>query len=83
MPVPKIAAPPWVKARGGTDSHTRYTERVQLTCSGTSTEDASATAEALYAAYAGTLFAWAALGPPDPSMDPLENTFATICTCKE
>ncbi|WP_336870904.1 TetR/AcrR family transcriptional regulator [Rhodococcus qingshengii] len=51
----------------------------------TSQPDAPAVAQALYAAYVGTLFTWSALGSDDPSglTNSLRTTFAAICTCKE
>lgn len=51
----------------------------------TSQADAPARAQALYAAYVGTLFTWSALGSVDPSglTDSLRTTFAAICSCQE
>ncbi|MBX7555517.1 TetR/AcrR family transcriptional regulator [Streptomyces sp. tea 10] len=51
----------------------------------TSQADAPAKAQALYAAYVGTLFTWSALGLIDPSglTNNLGTSFAAICTCKE
>lgn len=51
----------------------------------TSGADAPAKAQALYAAYVGTLFTWSALGSDDPAglTNSLESSFETICTCKE
>ncbi|NNG34796.1 TetR/AcrR family transcriptional regulator [Nakamurella aerolata] len=51
----------------------------------TSQADAPAKAQALYAAYVGTLFTWSALGLADPSRltDSLRTSFAAISICKE
>jgi AcrR family transcriptional regulator len=51
----------------------------------TSTAAAAGTAQALYAAYVGTLVTWAALGSDDRTalFRRLRTTFAAICTCKE
>jgi len=51
----------------------------------TSRADAPARAQALYAAYVGTLFTSSALGALDPLAltESLRATFATICPCKE
>ena len=51
----------------------------------TSIAAATGTAQALYAAYVGTLVTWAALGSDDPTAltRQLRTTFAAICTCKE
>lgn len=51
----------------------------------TSLADAPAKAQALYAAYVGTLFTWSALGSDDPSglTNSLRTSFEAICTCKE
>lgn len=51
----------------------------------TSIAAATGTAQALYAAYVGTLVTWAALGSDDPTAltRQLRTTFAAICTCRE
>lgn len=51
----------------------------------TSEADAPAKAQALYAAYVGTLFTWSALGLVDPSglTSSLRTSFAAISICKE
>lgn len=51
----------------------------------TSQTDAPTKAQALYAAYVGTLFTWSARDSLDPSglTTRLHTVFATICGCKE
>lgn len=51
----------------------------------TTQAEAPARAQALHAAYVGTLFTWSTRGTDDPSglTDGLRAVFAAVCTCKE